>query len=214
MIKVSEATLEIIENNAFLNFGISNQLLNLSRLALFIKPLVEARIKKEISTTSLIMNLSRLQALRKKTHTQFVHFQISNLTINSNLTSITFYRTLEALKVLSKILSQISEKNGYIAVNQGTSEITLLIDETSTRLIESQQELKFKNKTDHLGSIGIHFSSDYATVPGFLHYVIQQISLQNINIVEISSTYSELIIYLHQKDIKLAFDTLQTLFIK
>jgi aspartokinase len=38
--------------------------------------------------------------------------------------------------------------------------------------------------------------------------VLQQVAVQGINVVEIASTATELILYLDQKDVRLAFDTL------
>lgn len=48
MIKISEAIQDIVHNNDQLRFGFHHQLFNLSQVARFIQPLVEARTQKSV----------------------------------------------------------------------------------------------------------------------------------------------------------------------
>ena len=60
MIKISDAVREILDGSTFLQFGLHHKLINLSQLARFLHPLVEARTKKEVQRSAIHMALSRI----------------------------------------------------------------------------------------------------------------------------------------------------------
>jgi hypothetical protein len=211
MIKISSAITDIIKNQPFLLFGFRNGLFNLSQLARFLKPLIQVRTKKDVTETSVLMSLSRMSKNLRQAGEQKIPFFIKNLTVNSNLCTVTYVRSENAIKRINKFYSETHKKNHYFNLNQGTMELTLIIEENFLPLLKKYLKEKPKMVKRNLSSIGIHFEEKYYETPGFMHYVIQQISLQNINIYEYTSTYTELIFYIDQKDIQLAFETLNIL---
>ena len=89
----------------------------------------------------------------------------------------------------------------------------------SNRKIESSCNLRSSSLSDFLSvepknlesgisAITLKYSEEYIDVPGFLFFVIQQLYLQNVSIVDVSSTFTELTIFLKTSEAKLAFDTL------
>lgn len=215
MLKISHSLKEIINSNALLQFGLHHRLLNLSQVAKFVKPLLEAKTKKDIkSSSAILMALSRLQRETKKTIPKMEKFSIINLTVHSGLCTMSFLKSNEFLHGVEKIYSQIQKHNGYITLNQGANEITMIIDEASIIIVQKIVSEKPKNTTKNLAALGIQFDQKYYEIPGMLYYLMQQISLQGINIREISSTYTEIIIYVDQKDIRLLFDTIYNCFSK
>jgi len=98
-----------------------------------------------------------------------------------------------------------------LTLNRGAQELTLIVDNELSEQIQEKIRTKPKNVTAPVAAISIYFDEKYAEIPGFLYYVIQQITLQGINIVEATSTYTELIVFVAQKDARLAFDTLYLL---
>ncbi len=213
MNKLSIALDEIIEANSFLQFGLYHQLLNLTHLAVFLKPLIETRTKKDlVSASALTMALSRLQKEKSKQLPPINDFAIENITAHSRLVTITYSREQKFLEHLGSLYHLIQKNNGYISLNQGTNEVTIITDETSARQIRKATKHRPKNITDNLAALSIKYNEKYFTTPGLLYYLMQQISLQGINILEISSTYTEITIYVDQKDLKLLFDTIYNQF--
>lgn len=49
-------------------------------------------------------------------------------------------------------------------------------------------------------SIGVQFGEGYADVPGILYTLLQRVALQNVNLIEISSTYAEIAFYGDEAD--------------
>ncbi|MBT5016331.1 hypothetical protein HN748_03090 [Candidatus Peregrinibacteria bacterium] len=180
----------------------------MSKVADFLHPMIEIRAKKQVSRGSIMMQLSRLQKNLQKITPDGITFRTNNLTLHASLAVITYDRTATLLEKVNKIVSAQMTKDSFLALNRGSSELTLIVDSELSSYIQNEIHAHPKNIIAPVTAITIHFSEKYADVPGFLYHVIQQITLQGINIVEVTSTYSELTILVAQKDARLAFDTL------
>ena len=208
MIRISDALKEIIQSCDFLQFGIAHRLLNLSKVTTYIKPLVEARTKKEVTDAALLMNLSRLQRDYSKIMPQICDFKLDNINMFSNLATITFDKTPNKSKKANKYYQYVKGKDGYINITESSTEITIIVDEKYLEDIKKylKNDPKYLNK-DVVG-ISVSFTDDYYQQPGIIYILFQQLTLQGINVIELSSTFTELILYIEQKDIKVAFDSL------
>ncbi len=214
MNKISDAVSEVVEGNPFLLFGFSRGLMNLTQLAHFIQPMIQLRTKKEIQISALVMNLSRMQRTFKKIVPKTEEFYVDTLTVHSHLSLYTFQNTFETNKEINNLYNKVHEKNAYVGITRGTHEIMLIIESSFDELVEKTVAKGFKNKRSPLSAIGMTFDEKYEEVPGFLYIVFQQMILQNITVIETASTYTEIILYVDEKDTKLAFETLYTAFHK
>ena len=59
-----------------------------------------------------------------------------------------------------------------------------------------------------LVAVGVKFAERYINIIGVIYYLVQQLTMQNINLWELSSTFTELIFYVEKKEAQLTFDTL------
>lgn len=140
--------------------------------------------------------------------------RLLNISVRSDLCSMTFYRTPQVFTKLQELYGDIYKKNGFIAINQGTNEITLIADASAVTTIKEVIKNTPKYVRANLVALEMQFDEKYTDIPGLIYHVIQCITLQAINISEISSTYTSLIIFIDQKDTKIAFDTLYKSFIE
>lgn len=212
MVKISDVLKELIDKNQFLHFGFSHRLLNLSQTAEWIKPLLKARIKKNVSTSAILMSLSRMVRTRSKILPSMQRMKVASMNVYNDLCELTFDKGSVVQQFLDKAYLQIQKRNGYMTISQGISEITIIVGHDCLGIIKKEIRAKPKFVKDKLAALGVQFDSKYVTNPGMFYYLIQQLTLQNINIWEVSSTYTELIFYIAQNDIRLAFDTLSQAF--
>ncbi|MCB0331510.1 MAG: hypothetical protein KDD70_17685 [Bdellovibrionales bacterium] len=211
MKKVSDAVRAIVLESAFLRFGFQYQLLNLTQLAKFIQPLIEARVKKEITPSAIVMSLSRLgRELDEGSDRGF--FQIHNLVVHTDLLIVTLYKTPENHKEVNNVYRKVQKREGLITVTEGLTEITVILEAKHEMFAEELLENKPKRIDRKVGSLTVKFDDRYLETPGFLYAVLRQVALQGINIKEVSSTSTEFILYLAESDIQLAFDTLYRTF--
>ncbi|MDD4289690.1 MAG: hypothetical protein PHH83_00235 [Patescibacteria group bacterium] len=212
MLKIKDSIKDLIENNSFFQFGIYYKLLNLTRVAKFTKPHIQARTKKGVTENAILMCLSRIQGETKR-KIKDSDFKIENLTIHSNLCTMTFYKTKLIHEKINKIYSKIMLNGNFMTISEGTNETTIIFEDKFLTDIKKSTNEKPKYIKEKISSLCIKFNSKYLSTPGLLYLILQQIALQNINIIELSSTETEIILYLETKDIKNAFDTIYNKFI-
>ena len=212
MIRISEVIKEIVAENPVLQLGLHEGLFNLTQLAQYIKPMIEVRAKKELSTSAIVMTLSRMQREIKDQHIDRTRFRIENIVVNSRLMTCTYTKTPEAQSAMQKLHEEIQKQGGYMTLSEGTSQITLITDDANEEKMLEIMPGKPLFTRRNVASIGVIFHKDYLSFPGMLYILLQQIALQNINVIEIASTFTEFVIYIDEGDTKIAFDTLYGLF--
>ena len=211
MLKISNAIQEIIDSNQILSFWINEWLLNLSKTAEFILPIIEAKTKKKIKLSALIMNLSRFQKSKNKIK-NIQKFKFNKIFINSDLVSFNFEIVWKIFQNVEKIYKKISEKWWFITVSKWTLEIAIITERKFLNEFEKIFWNSYKNFEENISSIWINFDEKYSETPWMISEILNSISMQWISIKEISSTFTEFIIYIDKKDLNLCFDILERKF--
>jgi hypothetical protein len=208
MIRISSALQQLIQKNNFLEFGLSEGLLNLTATAEWLKPMLEVRTKKSISKSAILMALSRLVLQKQKIKPGLQAFKIDGITIKSDLTELTYANTIPTRQNILSFMNQLASQTPHHTTNFGTKEITTIIPSPQVKALKKKISEPVIFERSGLAALCVEFKSSYVYEPYLLYYLIQQITLQNINIWEITSTYTEIIFYLEENDIKLAFETI------
>jgi len=60
--------------------------------------------------------------------------------------------------------------------------------------------------------VKVKFDEKFFHEPGLVYLIMQKMMLQNVNIIEFSSTFTELIFFIEKDDLQLVFDTLRSCF--
>jgi len=213
MIKISDAIKEIVHNNDQLLFGFHHQLLNLSQVARFIQPLVEARTQKSVQVSAILMNLSRMHPqLAQHQARPPQKFYIDKINIHTDLCAFTLVKTSQSHRDLNRMYSEIQKRDGFMTLTEGISEITTIVESENFGLAETWINAPLRLVNRDIASVGVVFHEKFIEVPGLLYMILQTLTMQHINIVELASTATEFIIYIDQKDIYLAFDTILSKF--
>ncbi|MEK7063130.1 MAG: hypothetical protein AAB955_00385 [Patescibacteria group bacterium] len=208
MRSIPQAVQDAIETDGFLHFGLANRVLNLSKTAKFIKPLVEARTKKSVSISAITMALSRLRVRKHQKNAQLKAVKLSAIRIHKDLAELTYERTAEHTHALEKVSAELRRTSEYCVATYGTSEITLIVARGSEQTVRKAVSARPRAEIRNLVAISVQFDEKYIEQSGMVYTLIQQLTFQNVNVVEFSSTYTELVFYLATKDMKVAFDTL------
>jgi len=213
MIRLSSTVKNIIEKNALLRQGMKENILNLSEVARKIHPLVETRVKKEVKISSLVLTLSRLNKhYFNQGKFNSIDYKLKKITSYSGLTIITFDNNKELEEKILTIHSFIKSKNSYITLSYGLSEITVIIEQKYSQYLLQKIKAPAKNIQENIAALGVSFEEKYFHYSGLLHAIIKSISWQNINIWEVSSTFTEFVCYIDSKNSRLCFDTLHKQF--
>jgi len=208
MIRITDVLKDIIQGCDMLQFGMAHKLLNLSKAARYLKPLVEARTKKKATSSSILMSLSRLQKHYSRVMPQSSQFKLNNLNIFTDLSTVTFNKTQKISVGTLEFFAHIKKLSGYVNITESGHEITMIFDNKFVGEVKKFVKATPKYINNNISGISVVFDEKHYYQPGMIYTLFQQLTLQGINVIEISSTYTELVIYLERKDMKIAFDSL------
>lgn len=212
MFKISDALREILKEDDLLSFGLNHQLLNLSQTAKFIKPLVEARVQKEVQIPAIVVNLARYQRRLQKNPVTKPIYKVENLAVQSNLGTLSFTKSPVVREQIDTCYKEIRKQKGLFLLSEGNHQITLITDRKNINLIKETIREKPIFENNSIAGISASFSKDYLDVPGFSYHLMQKLALQNINLVEYCSTCTEINFFVDENQVSLAFETLRTCF--
>jgi len=209
MRKVSDVLKELVSRNSFLAFGLSKRLFNLTQLAEYLRPYVEAASKKEVKNTALVMALSRLGSELSRRTKRSEEIVVESLTAESSLFICTFEKSVRTIKAVQSFSEKVFRDSGFLTLTEGRTEVTLILDKRYRKdLSETIKKTPLHTHTN-VASLSIRFDPTYLRRPGFLYTILQKLTFQGVNILEVASTSTEFIVYLHEKDLEMAFSILQ-----
>jgi len=208
MIKISDSILSIIRGNAFLEFGLHHQLFNQTQLARYLQPFVAARTHKEPSVSAIAMALSRLSPELSKNTPAPSNYHLEKISITTGLCTATFMRSASAHRALNRLQTDMHKKGNFCSVSEGMREITVIVEDRFESRLHALVDEQLVFSKANLTSVEIQFGSAYTSTPGMLYMLLQRVALQNINLIEITSTYSGITMYFANTDARIVFDTL------
>ena len=210
--KTSEVLEQMVAGNPFLQFGLAHRLYNLSEMARLIQPMVEVRLGNKIQRTALVTGLSRLQ---KKTHAglpETHNFEIENLSVQTNLATTTYEKRIKNHEQINLAYNAIQKQGEYIVYSESTSEITIFFHKKFLPIVSNIVQAEPKYHNPNITAVKVKFDEKFFHEPGMVYLIMQKMMLQNINIIEFSSTFTELIFFIEKDDLQLVFDTLRSCF--
>lgn len=216
MISISDALNEIISSQPFIEEGLSRGIVNYSAYAREIKPRIEKRLFKDIKEGAIVMALKRISENLKKTSKNNISLNLTDLTLRSNLTEFTYLNS-ESLPDKQRALFNelINQKDVFCAVSQGIRETTFIANSLASLAIERNfTSENLVSKIESLSSITIHLPEETVKTPGVYYQILKLIAWDNINVVEVISTYTELTIVFKSEDVENAFSVLKNLTLK
>lgn len=212
---VSEAVRALVGGNELLRSGLDDGLLNLSSVARFILPSVQARLNRDVTVSAVLMSLSRLQRERSVVRGPTgVDLFVDRIHVQSGLCTLTVPKSAEAHQETQRFFSRVQGAGGYVTYAEGTAEITLLVEETYLRHFDPSGAFAPKQLQRRIAGLGVTFRRETTERPGLLYRLLQQIAMQRINVVEVNSTMTEFTIYVHEDDVRLAFDSIYRAFVQ
>ncbi|MCB0325198.1 MAG: hypothetical protein KDD69_16560 [Bdellovibrionales bacterium] len=213
MAKVSELVRGLLLENGLLLGAMGEGLLNLTQTAHFLRPQVEARAKRPVQPGAIAMSLSRL-AREQIASPPKEQVQIENMVVHTDLAVVTYLKNADVHQAVNLAYNKIQRAQGYITITEGIREITIIFSRRRIEEVERSIPQKPLHRDVNVAALGLTFPASHIGRPGLFYIFFQQLYFQNINVVEQASTATELILYLHQDDVQLAFETFYNRFVR
>ena len=206
--RLSKVIDSLVSADPSIFFGLHHGLINLSKLARFLAPLIQTRVGK-VSLPALIMALSRYQrTLPAKVKRREAALKFKGVRRQRELVLLTIPKVSANIRKTHTLVSRMHTAYGYMNMTEGDRQYALIIQKDKISLTADLLSESVKSEAIPVEAIILTFDRGYIPRPGVLYLILQQLALQQINIIELASTSTEFILFLDPGDVEVAERTL------
>lgn len=219
MVTVAHIVAKFIRSEPIIEDALAKDLFNYSKLAAYFHSKVEKEMGKQVKPSAIVMAIARqAEKIRQEYEGRisakaFAHAELS---VRSGIAEITIQKSHSSLEDIAELYKLVDLSGGDVLnITIGSSEVSIIF--TERYLEEFRKALrneKIKLELTGLSEIAIRFPKDYLYEPGFIYTITRHFAWYGINIVEMVSTLSELIMVVKSEDATTAYSALQELFSK
>ena len=186
--------------------------LNYSKLARVLKPILSAFAEFEVSESSIKMALIRLKSKIKESPL-LASRDVLSIVANSHVEVKTgvsvVIASIAQLREIVASISKISLKTRFIAMIQSGPAVTIVLDEEALNdFLSAINESDVIEVQRDLAAIVVTSPREIMWVPGVIAYITSVLAQNGINIVHIGSSYTDTVIVISKSDLMRAFNTL------
>ena len=213
MVTISRIVEKMVKENPSLEIALAKDIISYSKLARYLRQEVEKEFGKKITDAAIMQALKRLREKSELMYEKKSEFYALELNTNSNIMSITIGKSNRLPQIMQSLYAMPELEQGFVLnATHGNNQTTFLI----SRILEHKvEELlhgeKIIARMKDLSQLSIRFDHKMFEAAGFIVYVLKDLTWNNINIIEIVSTYTELIIIVKNEDLLKAHNILQRL---
>ena len=170
MITVPQATEKIIKRSRYLSEAMSKDLINASSLARYIKKEVEELTFKEVTESSIIMAIKRIQKNFQPHYKPVTIFsEASDMIVRSNLTLFHVKNSTNILRKLGLIEKASENFQKKALFTYGRAETLILTNKLSAQaIIDILEEEHITESFPNVSSITIHLPPEAVDSPGVI----------------------------------------------
>jgi aspartokinase len=216
MHRIADLVEEYVLETPLVEEHLSLGLINLSALARHLRPRITKALLKPASEASIMMALKRLAprvAVRTRppvTRTA----RPSDLTVRSNLVELTFHTSDTIREKHRRLLNRADRADdAFVTYTQGAAEVMLMV---SAGLEKAVQEVfageRLVSKVRNLSALVIRLAPATVQTPGVYYAILKRLAWQDINVVDVVSTYTEFTIVVANDQVDAAFSALRRYF--
>ncbi len=215
MRKVSDIVQGIVKKSTLLSEMIGSNLGNTSFIARKIKPEVEKELLEKVSEASIVMALRRLP--KTKNHRREIKEMFKgmvDISVRSNLVEFIYLHDKSFNKVDEKVIKQVALKpNDFLNVCHGVSESIIVVGKEYEKKVQSffEQESIKPKKIDNLAAVTIRMFDESIETPGVYFEILRLLAWDNINLIEVISTGSEVSLIMDIQDVDRAFSVIRSI---
>lgn len=212
MITIPQITEDLVQQSPLLEEALVQGIVNLSALARQLKPTIEQKLYKEVREGAIIMALKRLSE-RLETKISRIPLKIGDITVRSNLIEVAFANSPSLFSKQQQLLNYASQhSNQLVFFTEGVYETTLFasssLEDKITKIFEGDKiRATFKN----LSSVTLILPEELVYTPGAYYNILKLLAWEGINFIEVISSFTELTIFLEDKNVDRVFSILKKL---
>lgn len=209
IVTITRAVQEILERDLFLQEAINREIISYNLLAKHLKEKIEAELGKKIKLSAIVMALRRnAEKMQKNFRKPSFNYYIE--TIKTDICYFVFEGSPTLLSKIQKLYSIVDfKKGGILNIIQGNFETSIIINRRyKEKLLDMLYDEKLLESVDDLVSISLIYSKEFLFTPGALYNVLKFVAWENINVLDIILTSTEMSLIVNERDLMVCFKTL------
>ena len=208
MVTISRVVEKVIGDNPILQEAISRGIINYAALAEDIKPKIEQEMRAPIKTSAIMMALRRLSEKLEKSFVSKAKFdKNADIFVKSDLFEITLKKSRRTYSLIKEVYENVDPEKDFLTVTQGLSQITLISNKRNKKYImEKLGKEKIVKEINDLACISTILPLNAIDQVGYFYNITRGFAWENIPIIEIVSTLTELNFIVKEKDIPKSFN--------
>lgn len=209
MTTISQVVKDILNRQIFLQEAINNEIVSYNKLADHIKPKIEMELGKSVKHAAVVMALRR-HAEKSSTLLHKPKFNYFIETIKTDICYVSLEGTPDLLDKIQTLYSLIDfKKGGFLNIIQGNYENAIITNKKhKEELLHLLHDEKVIEVVDDLVSISLTYSKEFLHIPGVIYDVVRLLAWENINIIGIILTSTEMNIIIAKKDLMRCYEIL------
>lgn len=214
MVTISHLVEDYLKWKPSLRESLVKGIINYVGLAQDIQPEIEKEIGKKVKTSAIMMSLRRhAEKFENKFQEKFAKEELSKieLSMKSDIIDITVEKSKNVFQILKKLQKIVDfEKGDILNIVHGSYEVTILTNERyKEKLLKELKNEKIIFKKLGLAALTLKLTENLLYTPGFIYLITGILEWDNINIIEVVSTFKELTLILDEKDAIQGYKSLQ-----
>ncbi|MBP9774074.1 MAG: hypothetical protein KBD00_05645 [Candidatus Peribacteraceae bacterium] len=197
--------------------GLARGILNLSALAREIQPEVETLQMQPVSESAIMMALKRIgQKWNKHEKSMRLPIDLKDITLQTNLMEFVFHKPTHPNQLHRSLMELMERTDETMNYSQGLHETTVFVKSHLEKEVDTVTKYvaHLKRKMHKLCSITVRISQDTAAIAGVYYYILRTLAWQNINLIEVLSIDSELVLFFEEEMVDKAFAAIKAITFK
>jgi len=203
---------KILDNWPFLHDLFKMDAANYSGIARTIVNQVENEVGNPVKINAIIMAIQRYaqKIIGKPLSNSIVEVIAKfSLTLKNDMINITLKRLEKSYNMIVESYKKINWETGErILIFQSEGEISCLLDKKNADYLQKNLKNEIENIEENLSILIIKTPPEMVEVPGVIHHLTGLISRAGITLIDIVTTYREIIFVVHDKDAHSTFEIL------
>lgn len=209
---ISKTVEDIVQEQPILLWSIEAGVINYSAAAEYLRPSVERRVGKKVSTESILMGLRRLHFVHAKGVNEKLREVVgkSKYSIENEFTDLVVDYALEDIPKISKLIEKV-ERGDNVSLIMGFKYASIITD--SRELLEGIEKsgVRVLDRIENLAIFRIKIPKSALEVPGVISIFTSEFAKKGVNIIELESSYLEIGYIIKEAEIEKALDAFNSL---
>lgn len=212
MISITSVVKKIVLESDFATHGMQTGALNLRQYAAQIQEQVEEQAKKPASINSIAMALSRVQKEVEALPPVKIDLVVHRMSTQTNLVEIVYDQSSYVQKRLQKVQEWSIKNNHFFTVVQGFQEIAFIVDSSHADAVKDLfSDAEPVITIPDLVAVTLSVPKESIETPNQIYTMLCMLAPQQISVVDIISTYTEVTLLIENKNLSAVQSIFQTL---